>query len=294
MKYWAIVGNVWKESWARKTAIILTVLVTILLAIYAFGFQLVILEEDDRVLVVCCLGGAPARSQLLEGFNIYSEERSFAVSMDQFVLGSGMAALGLLSPWGILLGLFITVGTFTRTFRPRRLYWLLAKPISRSGLLLSKYGGAVSLVFVTSMVFVASMAGLIAWKSGEGVNAGLLLGGLLFVFNYAVLASLATLVAVWTQNTGISLLGALLLYGITALLQFLQGPEIHGFLPDALRALVDAFYLILPKLADIEALASRLLSNQSMQDLPLTLGSSATFLVAMLGLSLWEFRRRDY
>lgn len=294
MKYWAIASNVWKESWARKTAIIMTVLVAILLAIYAFGFQLVTSEEDDRVLVVCCLGGAPTRSQLLEGFNIYSEERSFAISMEQFVLGSGMAALGLLNPWGILLGLFITVGTFTRTFRPRRLYWILAKPVSRSGLLLSKYGGAVSLVFVTSMVFIVCMAMLITWKSGEGFNARLLLSGLLFVFNYAVLASLAALLAVWTQNTGVSLLGAMLLYGISGLLQFLQGPEIHGFLPDVLRAPVDAFYLILPKLAGVETLATRLLSNQSLQDLPLTLGSSAAFLVAMLGLSIWEFRRRDY
>jgi len=287
MKYWAVVWNTWQEAWAKKTAVVLAVVVGVLLVSYAAGLRVESTDDPGRVNVyVFGIGATPDPGAV---------NPAVVFSRQQVATFSALGALGLLTPWGLILALFITTALFSSALQAPRLYWVLSKPLARSGFLLGKFGGALLLVLGTTAVFVLCMSGLIAWKL-NAFSAALVWGGLLVVFDYAVLSSVALLVAVWTQNTSISLVAALAVYGGAGALYVLHGPQIYGMLSPLVRDITDALYLILPKTADLETLSRSWVSGQGLDldELTFALGSSATFMVAMLGLSLWAFGRRDF
>jgi len=287
MKYWAVVWNTWQEAWAKKTAVVLAVVVGALLVSYAVGLRVESTDDPGRVNVYVFGIGATPNPGVANPVMTFSRQ--------QVATFSALGALGLLTPWGMVLALFITTALLSSALQAPRLYWVLSKPLTRSGFLLGKYGGALLLVLGTTAVFVLCMSGLIAWKL-NAFSAALIGGGLLVVFDYAVLSSVALLVAVWTQNTSISLVAALAVYGGTGALYVLHGPQLYGVLSPLVRDITDALYLILPKTADVEALSRSWTLGQGLDlgELTFALGSSATFVVAMLGLSLWAFGRRDF
>jgi len=285
VKYWAIVTDTWRESWARKSSLVIALLVLGLLALYAFGLQLhPALDGSGRVVT-------------LFGAEVGTEADLTREGIASF---SAFFALSLLTPWGLLLALLVTVGLFTATFRPQNLYWVLAKPISRVGLYLAQYAGALLLVGVTSMGFVLGMDALIWWKTGVW-QGGFVLSGLLFVFEYAVLAAVALLVAVWSRSTGISLMGAILLYVLASTLQLVK-TQFFPLLPELWRHLVNGLYVVLPKTPDLETLGLQQigadLGPQFQVQLAFSptvaLASTALFALAALALGAWEFHRRDY
>lgn len=287
MKYWAVVWNTWQEAWAKKTAVVLAVVVGALLVSYAVGLRVESTDDPGRVDVyVFGIGATPDPGVA---------NPIMAFSRQQVATFSALGALGLLTPWGVVLALFITTALLSGALQAPRLCWVLSKPLARSGFLLGKFGGALLLVLGTTAVFVLCMSGLIAWKLNT-FSAALIGGGLLVVFDYAVLSSVALLVAVWTQNTSISLVAALAVYGGSGAFYVLHGPQVYGMLSPLVRDITDALYLILPKTADVEALSRSWVSAQGLDlgELTYALGSSATFMVAMLGLSLWAFGRRDF
>ncbi len=278
-------ADTWRESWARKASIVIGVVVLGVLALYAFGLQLAPAPDGDGRIVT------------LFGAEIGTEADLTREGLASF---SAFFALSLLNPWGLLLALFVTVGLFTATFQPQNLYWVLAKPISRVGLYLAKYAGALLLVGVTSMGFVLGMDALIWWKTGIW-QGGFVLSGLLFAFEYAALAAVALVVAVWSRSTGISLMGAILLYVLVSTLQFVK-TQLFPLLPELWRNLVNALYVVLPKTPDLESLGLQQinanLGPQFQAQLAFSptvvLASTALFTLAALALGAWEFHRRDY
>lgn len=297
MRYWAVVTDTWRESWARKTSLVLSVLVLLIVAFYGAGLQLSPSEATPGEVYVTFFSSPPDPNSD-EGL------RMPTFSLDVIATISAVSTLGMLSPWGIFLGLFIAATLFVPTFRPQRLYWVLSKPLSRVGLMLSKYVGALVLVLLTSMVFIGLMTLLIGLKTDIYIT-GLLTGGLIVVFIYAIYASVAMLMAIWTRNTAMSLISVILLHIVSSVLYLGKNSDnMFGFIPEFGQVFIDIFYMILPKTSDLETLATQLIAGDLAAfsadipnftvDVPLAFGTSGTFLIVMLALSAWEFHRRDY
>ncbi len=295
MKYLAIVTDTWRESWARKTSIVVGIIVVMILVMFGVGFQI---SPSEATPGEVHIGFFSAPSSSGDGFALPSFPLELIASV------SAILTLGTLSPWGIFLGIFIAATLFVPIFQSQRLYWILAKPLSRVGLLLSKYVGALVLVAATTMIFISIMMGLIGLKTGI-YKPELLTGGLIMIFSFAIYSSVALLVAIWTRNTALSLISTILLHIVSSVIFAARSTqELTAFIPDSWQAGIDIVYMILPKTSDLETLATQLLGSNVdaisaeisaiTVDIPLVMGTSGTFMIVMLVLAAWEFHRRDY
>jgi ABC-type transport system involved in multi-copper enzyme maturation permease subunit len=285
LAFWAIIEESWRESWARRTSIALALIVLGLLLFFAFGVGVREVEGQPGMITIS-LFGVKLRVETLAG------EQSFVIPKADFVQALEMLAVGLLIPWGILFGLFITTGLFSSMLVRGRLYLLLSKPIARWELYLARYTGGVLLVFVTTLLFCVGLS-LLLWLKTGIVDVGLIAAGLVVVFIFAVLYSFATLLALLTEGTGVALVATLVMWGLAGL----------GAWRDSLRALsptlgsiADVLYYILPKVNDLEAIIMRLIGagESSISNVLFSLGTSALFAGAMLALGIYIFSRRDY
>lgn len=283
MRVWAIIEQTWRESWARKASLVLALVVLGLLALYAFGVHVRPLPD----------GGVS-----LQLFGVTLEELG-PLSATLVSHYSAILALGLLVPWGLLLALFLTVGLFVEVLRPETLYLLLAKPLARWELLVARFAGALLLVGVTSLGFSLGAGALIGLKTGVW-PVGLLAGTGLFLFEYALLAAPALLVAVLTRSTALALMTSILLYVLVSAVHFVK-LRLYAFLSELWRAIVDGLYAVLPKFQDLETLSvfqvdpelargsGAILLSSTMQ----VLVTSGVSLLVLLGLALWIFQRQD-
>ncbi len=134
----AIIEDSWREAWARRASIVLALIVLALLALFAFGVGVREVAGQPELITVWLFGVG------VRGLPI--PKAAFADALE-------IGALGLLNPWGIFLGLFITIGLFSGMFVRGRIDLVLSKPIARWELYLARYVGGVLLVWATTMLF---------------------------------------------------------------------------------------------------------------------------------------------
>ncbi len=290
LAFWAIIEESWRESWARRTSIALAFIVLGLLLFFAFGVGVREVEGQPGMVTIS-LFGVKLRVETHTGEQIIIQH-GFVIPKDDFVQALEVIAVGLLIPWGILFGLFITTGLFSSMLVRGRLYLLLSKPIARWELYLARYAGGVLLVFVTTLLFCVGLSLLIWLKTGIA-DAGLIAAGLVVVFIFAVWYSLATLLALLTEGTGVALVATLVVWGLAGLGAWRDGLRT---LSPTLGSIADVLYYILPKVNDLEAIIMRLIGagGSQISNVWFPLGTSALFAGAMLALGVSIFSRRDY
>ncbi len=285
LAFWAIIEESWRESWARRTSIALALIVLGLLLFFAFGVGVREVEGQPGMVTIS-LFGVKLRVETPAG------EQSFMIPKADFVQALEMIAVGLLIPWGILFGLFITTGLFSSMLVRGRLYLLLSKPIARWELYLARYAGGVLLVFVTTLLFCVGLS-LLLWLKTGIADAGLIAAGLVVVFLFAVWYSFATLLALLTEGTGVALVATLVVWSLAGLGAWRDGLRT---LSPTLGSIADVLYYILPKVNDLEAIIMRLIGagESHSSNVWFPLGTSALFAGAMLALGVSIFSRRDY
>jgi len=279
LAFWAIIEESWRESWARRTSIALAIIVLVLLLLFAFGVGVREVEGQPQMITISLFG----------------------VKLEELVIPKGtfanvieMGALGLLNPWGIFLGLFITIGLFSSMLAKGRIDLLLSKPIARWELYLARYSGGLLLVFATTMLFCLGVWGLLWLKTGIA-DLGLIWAGLVVVFLFAVFYSFAALMTLFTEGTGLALVATLVIWGLAEFTYFRDA--LRAFSP-TLGSIADVIYYVLPKTNDLELITTRLIGAEEMLSEISSLGfpiwTSALFGVAMLAIGLHLFSRKDY
>lgn len=281
MKILAIIEYTWREAWAKKISIILSIIVLILLLIFGFGISVAQFEGSEFVQV-----------------SIFGAKFPEPVLKSDFAHAAEAGALALLNPWGIFLALFITVGLFSSMLSKGRIDLLLSKPITRYQIYLSRYLGALLLVLATTMLFVLG-TWFILWLKTGLADAALWIIGLLIIFLFAIFYSLAALMSLLTGSTGISLV-------ITILVWFLaEGAYYRDYIrafSKILGNIADVLYYILPKMEDISNFMAttvglgRVLEEAGIKEagIETALWSSALFAFTMLAIGMYLFSRRDY
>jgi len=278
----AIIEDSWRESWARRASLVVSIIALVLLLLFAFGVS-VRPEEAQSELIRVSLFGVELKVRAIF-------KATFADAIE-------IGALGLLNPWGIFLGLFIAIGLFSGMFTRGHIDLILSKPIARWELYLARYLGGIVLVGATTMLFCVGVWALLSLKVGM-TDLGLIWAGFVVVFLFAVLYSFAALIALMAEGTGAALVATIVIWGLA---EFAYVRDLLRQLSPVLGSVADVLYYLLPKTNDLEMVATKLVgAEQFLTDtagapsVGLAFWSSGLFAIVMLALGIYLFSRKDY
>ena len=219
--------------------------------------------------------------------------------------------------FGVMLAVVFTAGFVPGMLQKGTLDLLLAKPVRRPLILLTKYFGGLFYVLIPATLLIGGCWLAISWRSGF-YNFGFLASIGVLGAIFAVLYSFAVLMGVLTRSTIATILLTIGLwffsFGVAKTHEVFQNSHEFGFTPPAaLATTVEKVRLVLPRTSELGQrstfailkgnLGPELESIRSFRsdqgDFPVPSGwslaiSSVGFIVAMLGLACWIFNRRDY
>jgi ABC-type transport system involved in multi-copper enzyme maturation permease subunit len=232
----------------------------------------------------------------------------------------------------ILAGIVVTAFFIPNMLRKGAVELLLVKPIHRTTLLIFKYLGGLSFVFLNSAFVVFGIWLALGVRSGIWAT-GFLLSIFILTFFFALLYAVSALFGVWTRSailailmTGVAWFGLWLVGFLQSSLEALQRQEVrdqeivmqegpgagrsfHFTVPGWVYTTVKTVHSVLPRTEDLDRLTTRLLSQELLTadeirqlDMDHTLAISwgeslsvsSIFIAALLGLACWRFALKDY
>lgn len=224
----------------------------------------------------------------------------------------------------ILIAVIVTAFFIPNMLRPGSVVMLLSKPINRSTLLLFKYFGGLFFVLILT-TFVVGGVWLIT-----GIRAGVWAPGVwavvpLMTLSFAILYAVSTVAAVLTRNSIVAILVTVAFGGLLWLVGKVESvAQIFRFQADAVAELkkeepqypmwtkiTGGLNRALPRWHDIDVLTGNAVMSSLMtlkqqeaqgasalqKHLPSwggTIGVTAIWIVALLGLACWRFSTKDY
>ncbi len=221
-------------------------------------------------------------------------------------LGAGIA---------LIIGIVITAFFIPNMLRKGALDLLIAKPIGRGQLLVYKYIGGLTFVFLLSVAAVGGVWLIIGLRSGHWDPHFLLVIPLL-TFTFAVLYAVSALAAVLTRSAIaailITLTFAFILYSVGTMKTIADvernvGSTGLGQWPQWLYNTVDTLNDVLPRYKDLDKLTSHVIDLGSLSPLEQrvkagildypsgasAVGVSLAYIVVFLALAVWRFKKRD-
>jgi Cu-processing system permease protein len=214
----------------------------------------------------------------------------------------GLAAISL---FGHFIAIFIGIGLVSKEIERRSIYALLAKPMSRTELILGKFAGLVATLAVNVVVMVAALFLVLAvydwltpeaWKAAweaPGVDPALMTAAFLILGQLAVVTAVAIFFSTFTSPV----LAAGFTVGVVIVGHF--GADLKNFeqVVDSAPAawLARGLYYILPNLAPFDVKLQVVHARPvSAEYVALTTGYGALYVAALLTLSTLFFSRRDF
>lgn len=215
----------------------------------------------------------------------------------------------------LLIGVVITGFFVPNMLRKGALDLLITKPVSRPALLVYKYIGGLSYMFILTVATVGGVWLVLAIRSGFW-NPNFLLLIPILTFTFAILYAFSTLVAVLTRSA----IAAILLTCGFAFFLYLVGvvkiqvdllrsdPANKDHVSQTLADVVDGIHYALPRYKDVDRLTTKLITDATLTpldryalansqiDFPSwgeTFGVSLAFITVMLGLASWRLSMRD-
>ncbi|HEY3226960.1 MAG TPA: ABC transporter permease [Planctomycetota bacterium] len=217
--------------------------------------------------------------------------------------------------FGVILAVIFTAGFVPAMLQKGTLDLLLAKPVRRPLVLLTKYAGGLFYVLIPATLLIGGCWLMISWRSGY-FNYGFLVSIVVLGIVFAVLYSFTLLMGVLTRSTIASILLTIGLWFLSSMVAngylILRSPEIAPKVPAAITKAAGVIRLGLPRTAEWGRVSDHfivktnlgpememVLEDQGRRGIEkpdwLSLGlSSAGFIAVMLGLACWSFSRKDY
>ncbi|MBK9167570.1 MAG: ABC transporter permease [Bryobacterales bacterium] len=203
--------------------------------------------------------------------------------------------LGLLAAFLVSAGLLVILGAAASVlpalFEPGRIEWLLAKPVSRPHLLLSRYAGSLLVIALNAAYLVGGVwliAGLKTgiWPDGLLWSAAVSMVLVASLLAIGLLAAVLTASPVWSPVlTLAAVLGAAIASQRDLLNRVVEAAPLQVF--------GSSLYHVLPKVWDLGVQCRNLAMGQPLTDWS-ALATSAVSGVLALGGAVWLFQRRSY
>jgi ABC-type transport system involved in multi-copper enzyme maturation permease subunit len=249
------------------------------------------------------------------GFGAYTSDSDTPVGtllygLEGTLIGSVGAAIAM------LLATIVTAFFIPNMLRKGTIDLLLSKPIHRGTLLVYKYIGGLTFMFLTTVVTVVGVWLVLGLRSGLWAP-NFLLSIFVLTFQFAIFYAISTLVAVLTRSPIVCILVAcaswVILWAVGTGHIFLDATRDFkevSRIPEWLYVTGDSAHFILPRYKDLDALNSELIGRDLLGPESLerkamarvyssiswgkSLGFTVGFIAVMLGLATWAFTRKDY
>lgn len=212
----------------------------------------------------------------------------------------------------LLIAIVLTAFYIPNLLRKGSLDLIIAKPVSRWQLLIYKYIGGLSFMFLVSSFTIVGVWIAIGIKSGYW-NPAFLTSIFMLTFTFAILYAVSTFMGVLTRNAIVAILVTIafmfLLWLVgtgKTLLDAYRSAEKADPPPKWVEYTVDGLNAVLPRYKDLDKLNSKMLAESlrtpaetkalTIIDYPswgAAISVSLGFIAVMLGLSYWRFATRD-
>jgi ABC-2 type transport system permease protein len=279
----ANIEDVMREAAARWTLLAYFFLSTVFLIIFASAINLDIVD------------GALAGAKLFgKEVNMGGNE----VSIEKLVLGFETGFSGFLYVFCTFLAIFATAHLVPRMQEKGTIDLYLARPVSRVGLLMSRYLAGLILAGSNVVYLMGTIWVIVAVKTGVW-NARFLLAGSIIFLVIAVLLAFAFLVGVFTSSTAVSIMAT---YGIFFFgLMLAAHDKFAAAVSKQWQAnVIETLYWVFPKTAELltavvafvggEQLPDRIVQSLS----PAPFLTTAAFGLVCLTLASWLFTRKEF
>lgn len=221
------------------------------------------------------------------------------------------------APALMLLSCIITAFYIPNMLRKGTIDLLLAKPISRVALMLYKYTGGLTFMFVNTALLILGLWVVLSLRSGVWEPFFLITIPIL-TFQFAFFYALSTLAAVLTRSPIVSILLCVVAWALLWALGWahyaataLKDPSgREGLVAGWLATSADVAHAMLPHYLDLDWLGDRLLQERSLgmttterEQLakknepyrwPESLLVTGLYIGLLLGLACWRFSAKDY
>jgi ABC-2 type transport system permease protein len=279
----ANIEDVMREAAARWTLVAYFFLSTIFIIIFASAINLDIVD------------GALAGAKL---FGKEVEMGGSEVSIEKLVLGFETGFSGFLYVFCTFLAIFATAHLVPRMQEKGTIDLYLARPVSRVGLLLSRYVAGLILAGSNVLYLMGSIWVIVALKTGVW-NARFMLAGTIIFLVIAVLLAFAFLVGVFTSSTAVSIMAT---YGIFFFgLMLAAHDKFAAAVSKEWQAwTIETLYWIIPKTAELLTSVVAFVGGEMLPDRVLETLSPAPFLTTAafgagcLILASWLFTRKEF
>ncbi|MGB3509490.1 MAG: ABC transporter permease [Microcoleaceae cyanobacterium] len=209
---------------------------------------------------------------------------------DKIILDLGLAAMSVL---GLIVTVFIGTSLVNKEIEKRTVYILVAKPLSRSELIIGKHIG-LSAVLAVLLAAMSIIYGLILSLSGISYPIGSILVAVIFIFiQLSLLTAVAILFGVFTG----SLLATLFTFGIYLMGNLSRDLVNLGELTDnpGVKKLMMGLYIVLPDLGRLD------LKNDAVYGLlphlaalVTNVGYALLYIMLVLSITIAIFARREF
>jgi ABC-2 type transport system permease protein len=279
----ANIEDVMREAAARWTLLAYFFLSTIFILIFSFAINLDIVD------------GALAGAKL---FGREVDMDNDPVSIEKLVLGFETGFSGFLYVLCTFLAIFATAHLVPRMQEKGTIDLYLSRPVSRVGLLLSRYIAGLILAGSNVLYLMASVWAIVAWKTGV-MHGRFLLAGAIIMLVIATLLAFAFLVGVFTSSTAVSIMTT---YGIFIFSAALVGHENYAAAvsKEWQAWLINGMYWVFPKTAELAQAVVAFVGGAELPErmtsvlTPAPFLTTAAFGIACLVLASWLFTRKEF
>ncbi|MCL2933871.1 MAG: ABC transporter permease [Trichodesmium sp. MAG_R03] len=209
---------------------------------------------------------------------------------DKIILDFGLAAISIL---GLIVTVFIGTNLVNKEIEKRTVYILVAKPLSRSELIVGKHIGLSGVLAVLLMAMTV-IYGLILSLSGIDYPIGSILVTVIFIFiQLSLLTAVAILFGVFTS----SLLATLFTFGIYFMGNLSRDLVKLGDLSDnpGIKKLMMGLYVVLPDLSRLDLKNDAVYGLlPSMDNLFTNLAYALLYTMLLLSITIAMFARREF
>ncbi|MEQ8767091.1 MAG: ABC transporter permease [Planctomycetota bacterium] len=233
-------------------------------------------------------------------------DKSKAEAVIEFQRGLANTFVGFI---GLLIALGVAASFVPSMLQKGTLDLVLARPIGRVQLLLTKFVGGLSFIFIFGAFLIGG-----CWLA-LGIRTGywdpmFLCSVFVLVLGFSFLYSVAVTVGVWSRSTNLAFMISLGIWGVSSnVAQFYHFRD--AMLEDApswVKTAIEVLYTVLPKVGDLDylniwlftkakldpAASVRILNDLPDIDWTFSIGTSLAFTAVVLAAGCWLFKSRDY
>ena len=215
-----------------------------------------------------------------------------ATTEDKMFLDFGLAVMSFL---GLIVAIFVGTGLINKEIEKRTILVLIAKPLSRSELIVGKYFGLLAVLAVLIVIMTVIYLGFLQFKNIPYPVASLLLAAIFLFLQLSLITAVAMTLGVLTS----SLLATALTFAV-----YLMGNFTKDLLQlsrqssnPSIERMTQALYLILPDLSRLDLKNEAVYGLAALPDtlsLILNAGYALIYTILLLAIAIFIFSQREF